>query len=98
MGAQLQSRQPSLMALTLSVGFVVDDAIVMLRTLSGTWRWEAPRRRRSTAQEILTIIDDGLAGGRLHRFFMGGIVGRLMHEFAVTIGASILVSVSFRSR
>src|SRR5947208_1559505 len=87
----------SLMALTLSVGFVVDDAIVMLENI--VRHMEMGKRPYQAAvegaREIgFTIISMtlSLAAVFIPVLFMGGIVGRLLHEFAVTIGVSILVS------
>jgi len=87
----------SLMALTLSVGFVVDDAIVMLENI--VRHMEMGKRPYQAAvegaKEIgFTIISMtlSLAAVFIPVLFMGGIVGRLLHEFAVTIGVSILVS------
>jgi hydrophobic/amphiphilic exporter-1 (mainly G- bacteria), HAE1 family len=87
----------SLMALTLSVGFVVDDAIVMLENIVrhlelGEGVFQAAL---AGAQEIgFTILSMtlSLAAVFIPVLFMGGIVGRLLHEFAVTIGVAILVS------
>jgi HAE1 family hydrophobic/amphiphilic exporter-1 len=87
----------SLMALTLSVGFVVDDAIVMLENI--VRHMEMGKRplqaARDGAGEIgFTILSMtlSLAAVFIPLLFMGGIIGRLLHEFAVTIGAAILVS------
>ncbi len=87
----------SLMALTLSVGFVVDDAIVMLENI--VRHMEAGKAPRQAAldgsREIgFTILSMtlSLAAVFIPVLFMGGIMGRLLHEFAVTIGAAILVS------
>ncbi|WP_242372797.1 efflux RND transporter permease subunit [Anaeromyxobacter sp. SG26] len=87
----------SLMALTLSVGFVVDDAIVMLENVVRHVELGEPPREAALrgAQEIgFTIVSMtiSLAAVFIPVLFMGGIVGRLFHEFAVTIGAAILVS------
>src|SRR4051812_36670152 len=87
----------SLMALTLSVGFVVDDAIVMLENIVRHMEMGKPRMQAALdgSKEIaFTIISMtvSLAAVFIPILFMGGVVGRLMHEFAVTIGASILVS------
>jgi HAE1 family hydrophobic/amphiphilic exporter-1 len=87
----------SLLALTLSVGFVVDDAIVMLENIirhieNGEEPFEAAIRG---AREIgFTIISMTLSliAVFIPVLFMSGIVGRLLHEFAVTICAAILVS------
>jgi hydrophobic/amphiphilic exporter-1 (mainly G- bacteria), HAE1 family len=87
----------SLMALTLSVGFVVDDAIVMLENIVRHMEMgERPMQAALTgAKEIgFTIVSMtlSLAAVFIPVLFMGGIVGRLLHEFAVTIGVAILVS------
>ena len=87
----------SLMALTLSVGFVVDDAIVMLENIVRHMEMGKPRMQAALdgSKEIsFTIISMtvSLAAVFIPILFMGGIVGRLMHEFAVTIASAILVS------
>jgi hydrophobic/amphiphilic exporter-1 (mainly G- bacteria), HAE1 family len=87
----------SLMALTLSVGFVVDDAIVMLENI--VRHMEQGKRPMEAAligsREIgFTIVSMtiSLVAVFLPVLFMGGLLGRLLHEFAVTIAAAILVS------
>jgi hydrophobic/amphiphilic exporter-1 (mainly G- bacteria), HAE1 family len=87
----------SLMALTLSVGFVVDDAIVMLENI--VRHLEQGKRPLQAAldgaREIgFTIVSMtlSLSAVFIPVLFMGGIIGRLFHEFAVTIGIAILVS------
>ena len=87
----------SLMALTLCVGFVVDDAVVMLENI--VRRMEAGESRMEAAlkgsQEIgFTILSMtiSLAAVFIPVLFMGGVVGRLLHEFAVVIGAAVIVS------
>ena len=87
----------SLMALTLSVGFVVDDAIVMLENIvRHIERGEKPLEAAlNGSKEIgFTIISMtiSLAAVFIPILFMGGIIGRLFREFAVTIGVAILVS------
>ncbi len=87
----------SMMALTLSVGFVVDDAIVMLENIVRHMeKGEAPLHAAlSGSREIsFTIVSMtlSLAAVFIPVLFMGGIVGRILHEFAVTIAAAILVS------
>ncbi|MCJ7665086.1 MAG: efflux RND transporter permease subunit, partial [Desulfobacterales bacterium] len=87
----------SLMALTLCVGFVVDDAIVMLENIvrhieKGEGVLEASL---NGAKEIgFTIISMtlSLVAVFIPVLFMGGIVGRLLNEFAVTISIAILIS------
>jgi hydrophobic/amphiphilic exporter-1 (mainly G- bacteria), HAE1 family len=87
----------SLMALTLCVGFVVDDAIVMLENIT---------RHLEQGKSVLQATLDGskeivftiismtlsLAAVFIPVLFMGGILGRLLHEFAVTIIAAVLLS------
>ena len=87
----------SLMAMTLCVGFVVDDAIVMMENIA---------RHVEMGKSPLTAAFDGsreigftivsmtasLAAVFLPVLFMGGIVGRLLHEFAVTIMVAVVVS------
>jgi hydrophobic/amphiphilic exporter-1 (mainly G- bacteria), HAE1 family len=87
----------SLMALTLSVGFVVDDAIVMLENIVRHMELgEAPMTAAfNGSREIgFTIVSMtlSLAAVFIPVLFLGGILGRLLHEFAVTIGVAILVS------
>jgi HAE1 family hydrophobic/amphiphilic exporter-1 len=87
----------SLMALTLAVGFVVDDAIVMLENV--VRHMEMGKQPLQAAlegsREIgFTIISMtlSLAAVFLPVLFMGGLLGRLFHEFAVTIGMAVLIS------
>jgi HAE1 family hydrophobic/amphiphilic exporter-1 len=87
----------SMMALTLCVGFVVDDAIVMLENIVRHMEHGKPAMQAAYegAREVgFTILSMtlSLAAVFLPVLFMGGIIGRLFHEFAVTIGAAILVS------
>src|SRR5207244_4960436 len=87
----------SLMALTLAVGFVVDDAIVVLENIVRHLEMGKPPMRAAFegSREIgFTILSMtlSLTAVFIPILFMGGIVGRLFHEFAVTIGAAILVS------
>jgi len=87
----------SLLAITLSVGFVVDDAIVMLENIvrhveNGERPWMAALRgSREIAFTILSITLS-LVAVFIPVLFMGGIVGRLFREFAVTISMTILIS------
>ena len=87
----------SLMALILCVGFVVDDAIVVLENIVRHMEMgEAPFEAAiNGSREIgFTILSMtlSLAAVFIPVFFLGGILGRLLHEFAVTIAAAILVS------
>ena len=87
----------SLMALTLSVGFVVDDAIVMLENI--VRHMEMGKRPMQAALEgareigfTILSMTLSLTAVFIPVLLMGGIIGRLFHEFAVTIGVAILVS------
>jgi HAE1 family hydrophobic/amphiphilic exporter-1 len=87
----------SLMALTLAVGFVVDDAIVVLENI--TRHMEMGKDRMTAAiegtREIgFTVISMtlSLVAVFLPILFMGGILGRLFTEFSVTIGLAVLIS------
>ena len=87
----------SLMALTLSVGFVVDDAIVMLENIVRHMEMGKDPRQAAFdgSREIgFTILSMtlSLAAVFIPVLFMGGVVGRLLHEFAATIIAAILIS------
>ncbi len=87
----------SLLALTLCVGFVVDDAIVMLENIvrhletGMTVREAAFKGSREIGFTILSMTLS-LVAVFIPLMFMGGILGRLLHEFAVTITSAILVS------
>jgi len=87
----------SLMALTLSVGFVVDDAIVVLENIvrhlemGNTVRVAAQKGSKEISFTVLSMTLS-LAAVFIPVLFLGGILGRLLHEFAVTIGMAILVS------
>ncbi|BCL37668.1 efflux RND transporter permease subunit [Nostoc sp. MS1] len=87
----------SLMALTLSVGFVVDDAIVVLENIVRYLEMgEAPLAAAlKGSQEVgFTIISMtlSLVAVFIPIIFMGGLIGRLFHEFAITISVAILIS------
>ena len=87
----------SLMALTLSVGFVVDDAIVVLENIVRHMEMGKPRMQAALegAREIgFTVLSMtlSLAAVFIPVMFMKGIMGRLFHEFAVTIIVAILIS------
>ena len=87
----------SLMALTLSVGFVVDDAIVMLENIVRHMEMGKPALQAALegSKEIgFTIVSMtlSLAAVFIPVLFMSGLVGRLFREFAVTIGAAVIVS------
>jgi len=87
----------SLMALTLSVGFVVDDAIVMLENIVrhmelGERPLEAALKGSKEIGFTILSMTISLAAVFIPILFMGGILGRLFHEFSVTITSAILVS------
>ena len=87
----------SLMALTLSVGFVVDDAIVMLENIvrhieMGKSPLQAALDGSREIGFTILSMTLSLAAVFIPVLFMGGIIGRLLHEFAVTIGIAVLVS------
>ncbi|HEY5218281.1 MAG TPA: efflux RND transporter permease subunit, partial [Gemmatimonadaceae bacterium] len=87
----------SLMALTLAVGFVVDDAIVMLENIvrhleMGKTKLQAAVDGAAEVGFTILSMTFSLAAVFIPFLFMGGIIGKLFHEFAVTIGVAILVS------
>ncbi len=87
----------SLMALTLSVGFVVDDAIVMLENIvrhveAGETAYDAALKGAREIGFTILSMTVSLAAVFIPVLFMGGIVGRLLHEFAVTIVLAIVFS------
>src|SRR5688500_6089616 len=87
----------SLMALTLSVGFVVDDAIVMLENIvrhmeMGKTAMQAAYDGSKEIAFTILSMTISLVAVFIPVLFMGGIVGRLLHEFAVTISVAILIS------
>ncbi|MEI7901821.1 MAG: efflux RND transporter permease subunit [bacterium] len=87
----------SLMALTLAIGFVVDDAIVVLENIVRHMEMGKPRLQAALegSQEVgFTIVSMtlSLAAVFIPVMFMGGLVGRIFREFAVTIGAAVLLS------
>ena len=87
----------TLMALTLAVGFVVDDAIVMLENIHrhiemGESVLEASLNGSREIGFTIISITLSLAAVFIPVLFLSGLLGRLLHEFAVTIMAAILVS------
>jgi hydrophobic/amphiphilic exporter-1 (mainly G- bacteria), HAE1 family len=87
----------SLMALTLCVGFVVDDAVVMLENIvrrmeAGESRMEAALNGSREIGFTILSMTVSLAAVFIPVLFMGGVVGRLLHEFAVVIGTAVIVS------
>jgi len=87
----------SLMALTLSVGFVVDDAIVMLENITrhiemGKSRMQATLDGSKEISFTILSMTISLVAVFIPVLFMGGILGRLLHEFAVVIMVAVLIS------
>ncbi|MFO1118216.1 MAG: efflux RND transporter permease subunit [Beijerinckiaceae bacterium] len=87
----------SLLAITLSVGFVVDDAIVMLENIvrhieEGMQPFEAALKGAREIGFTILSITFSLVAVFIPVLFMGGVVGRIFREFAVTISVAILVS------
>lgn len=87
----------SLMALTLSVGFVVDDAIVMLENIMrhkerGLTAMQAALKGSREIGFTILSMTISLVAVFIPVMFMGGMIGRLLHEFALTISATIIVS------
>ena len=87
----------SLMALTVSTGFVVDDAIVVLENITrhiedGMTPWQATLRGAREVGFTVLSMSISLVAVFIPMLLMGGLVGRLFHEFAVTLSAAVLVS------
>ncbi len=87
----------TLMALTLSVGFVVDDAIVMLENIvrhmeHGESAMEAAFRGSKEIGFTIISMTISLVAVFIPVLFMAGMLGRMLHEFAVTIAVAILIS------
>ena len=87
----------SLMALTISTGFVVDDAIVVIENISryleqGMRPFQAALKGAQEVGFTVLTISLSLIAVFIPLLLMGGIVGRLFHEFAVTLSVAIAVS------
>ena len=87
----------SLMALTVATGFVVDDAIVVLENTTrhleaGMGRFEAALLGAREVGFTVVSMSISLVAVFIPLLFMGGLVGRLFREFAVTLSASVLIS------
>ena len=87
----------SLMALTVATGFVVDDAIVVLENTSrhleaGMGRFEAAMQGAREVGFTVVSISLSLVAVFIPLLFMGGQVGRLFREFAVTLSAAVMIS------
>ena len=94
---ELQPGHMSMMALILSIGFVVDDAIVMLENIvrhieHGEEPFEAALKGSKEIGFTIISMTVSLAAVFIPILFMGGILGRLFREFAVTITVAILIS------
>jgi hydrophobe/amphiphile efflux-1 (HAE1) family protein len=87
----------SLMALTISVGFVVDDAIVMIENIvryleKGDRPFEAALKGAGQIGFTIISITFSLIAVFIPLLFMGGIIGRLFREFAVTVSVAVVAS------
>ena len=87
----------TLLALTLSVGFVVDDAIVMLENImrhieNGMRPFEAALKGAREIGFTIISITVSLIAVFIPVLFMGGVVGRVFREFAVTMTVAIMIS------
>ena len=89
------------MALTISVGFVVDDAIVMIENIvryleQGDRPFEAALKGAGQIGFTIISITFSLIAVFIPLLFMSGIIGRLFREFAVTVSVAVIASPSFR--
>jgi hydrophobe/amphiphile efflux-1 (HAE1) family protein len=87
----------SLMGLTIAVGFVVDDAIVMIENIvryieAGDPPFQAALKGAGQIGFTIISITVSLIAVFIPLLFMSGIIGRLFHEFAVTVSVSVIVS------
>jgi multidrug efflux pump len=87
----------SLMALTISTGFVVDDAIVMIENISrhveaGDTPMEAALKGAGQIGFTIISLTVSLIAVLIPLLFMGDVVGRLFHEFAITLSVTIVIS------
>ena len=87
----------SLMALTIATGFVVDDAIVMIENISryieeGLPPLEAALRGAGEIGFTIVSLTVSLIAVLIPLLFMGDVVGRLFHEFAITLAVTIVIS------
>ena len=87
----------SLMALTIAIGFVVDDAIVMLENIvrhieAGSSRMTAAIEGAREIGFTIVSISVSLVAVFIPILLMGGVIGRLFHEFAVTVSVAIAIS------
>jgi HAE1 family hydrophobic/amphiphilic exporter-1 len=96
-GASYSLDNISLLGLTLAVGLVVDDAIVMLENImrhveAGVAPFQAALRGSREVGFTIISISTSLVAVFIPIFFMPGVIGLLFHEFAVVVGLAILVS------
>jgi len=87
----------SLMGLTISVGFVVDDAIVMIENIvryieQGMRPFDAALKGAGQIGFTIISITFSLIAVFIPLFFMGGIIGRLFREFAITVSVAVMAS------
>ena len=87
----------SLMAITISVGFVVDDAIVVIENIvrfieAGDTPFDAALKGARQIGFTVVSITISLIAVFIPLLFMGGLIGRLLHEFAVTLSLAIVIS------
>jgi multidrug efflux pump len=87
----------SLMALTIATGFVVDDAIVMIENIArfteqGASPIEAARKGSEQIGFTIISLTVSLIAVLIPLLFMGDVVGRLFHEFAITLAVTIVIS------
>jgi multidrug efflux pump len=87
----------SLMALTISTGFVVDDAIVMIENIAryveaGETPFAAAMKGAGQIGFTIISLTVSLIAVLIPLLFMGGVVGRLFHEFAITLSITIIIS------
>jgi len=87
----------SLMALTISTGFVVDDAIVMIENITryledGDTPMQAAMKGAEQIGFTIISLTVSLLAVLIPLFFMGGVIGRLFREFAVTLAVTIILS------
>ena len=87
----------SLMAVTISVGFVVDDAIVVIENVfrhieAGSTGLDAALQGARQIAFTVVSMSTSLVAVFIPLLFMGGLIGRLFHEFAVTLSLAIFVS------
>lgn len=88
----------TLVALVVAVGFVVDDAIVVIENIhrhleAGDSMRDAARRGATEIGYTVVSISVSLVAAFIPLLFMGGVIGRLFREFSITVAAAILISI-----